>query len=420
MLVVMNAADDTLWNINPDDPGDTSGDYGSMGSFPSGFVHPNASTWAPPPVQKLFVSDSTGDSLWNINPFDTDSLAGSFGNQGRYPTGITKPRAMAWAERLSWLMVIDYDTRSLWNINPDDPDDESGAYGSKGIMPAGIGADAMAWADTRLLVGDSIGNKLWNINPFDASDISGAYGEVGAFPAGLKPAAMSWRRPGLSVADSTTDHLWNINPDDPGDTSGDYGDKGAFPSGLTNPRGMAWIHYTAASLSPGRFDAAVLLEFVDMPDGFPGTTRFWSGTGDLSFEAETWTGGVGIIQLSAIENTGEPGNRRATATLPATDPADRARLMQDWGPFAIEIGWIRSTDRGATWSRVPMRFKGRLSEPRFVEGALTVTIETHTGDVDRGRPLYWSHDAQRARHPGDDFFEYTAELEQGQEIRWPP
>lgn len=423
MLIVANAAADDLWHINWTDPADTSGDFGRIGGMPSGFVHPNCMTWAPlrPLDRRLFISDSTGDNLWNIDPLDPDNTSGDYGEVGDYPSGIEKPRAMAWADNPGWLMVCDFDTRNLWNINWDNPGDTSGDFGNKGAMPAGLTApDAMTWAVDRLLVGSSNGAGLWNVNWADPGDTSGDFGKIGDFPPGLTPACMAWTGTQLLIGDSTRDELWNVNWANPADTSGGYGKIGDFPAALSAARGMAWVELFQTGAYAGRRDVAVLMSFIDMPEDYAGPENFWTGTVDLDFESKTWSAGLGLVEMSAIDNDGTAGNRRATATLPLTDPQERARLMQDWGAYVIEIGWLHSTDRGSSWSRVPARFKGRLSEPVFKGGAFTVTIETLTGTVDRGRPLYWSHDAQRSRHPGDDFFEYTAELEQGKEIRWPP
>ena len=165
---------------------------------------------------------------------------------------------------------------------------------------------------------------------------------------------------------------------------------------------------------------AFLLEFTDIKGAYLGPTRFWSGPSNIFFEGHNWRGGAGIIQISSIESTGSPGSKRVTASIPIVDSVDRSQLLQDWGSYGIELGWLHSSNQGATWERAPMRFKGKLSDPVFRSGIFTVTIETHIEDVDRGVPLYWSHESQLARFPDDNFFEYIRQLEIGKDVRWPP
>ena len=91
------------------------------------------------------------------------------------------------------------------------------------------------------------------------------------------------------------------------------------------------------------------------------------------------------------------------------------------GAVAVEVALIFSHDKGATWQSAPLTYNGRLSSPTMVNGRLTVELETLRGDVDHGEILYWSHEDQQRRFPGDKGFEYMRQLAgKGTETGWPP
>ncbi len=152
---------------------------------------------------------------------------------------------------------------------------------------------------------------------------------------------------------------------------------------------------------------------------FVGTSyRFWTGEGDVTLNSQVYQGRP-FITLSAAETTLGAPDRRLTVSFPVTDRTLRQQLLQDPGPLTIKILSIYSTDRGQTWNIVPSLFVGRLSKPVIRDGVYSIEIETYGGDVDRGRPLKWSDEDQRARSSGDRGFEDVRALASGIETRWP-
>ena len=148
--------------------------------------------------------------------------------------------------------------------------------------------------------------------------------------------------------------------------------------------------------------------------------RFWSGDEDLIFDSKAYAG-RNFIALSGSENSIGAPSRRMTASFAATTPELRAALLQDPGPLMVVIEWIVSNDYGQTWNRVPHKFVGKLSKPVIKDGIYSIEIETYGGDIDRGRPLKWSHDDQQKRFPGDRGMEYTRRLAEGiRDATWPP
>ncbi len=156
-----------------------------------------------------------------------------------------------------------------------------------------------------------------------------------------------------------------------------------------------------------------------------GPHRFWSGEGELTIGGLIYNGverqdGGAVMSISELEQqAGEPG-KRLTIQLLVVAEAFRRLLTMEIGAADVRIGWIFSEDMGQTWTELPRSFRGRLSAPTIAGGILTAEVETYAGDADRGRPLFWSHEAQQARFPGDLGFEFVREIAKGTQVRWPP
>lgn len=170
---------------------------------------------------------------------------------------------------------------------------------------------------------------------------------------------------------------------------------------------------------------AWLLHFSGLqgvPAGDPTEYRFWSGgDGALNFEGASW-GVLGrVVTISPLEvDVDNLQEERVSLSISVTDAAERAQMLVDRGPYSGEIGLVASAD-DRTWARVPFRFAGRVSAPRWRAGVMSVVIESYTATVDKGRPIYWTHESHSARNPGDTFFEHAAEIARGlDDLDWPP
>ena len=147
---------------------------------------------------------------------------------------------------------------------------------------------------------------------------------------------------------------------------------------------------------------------------------YWSGDEDLDIGGDVWEPMVAINVEHAKSELGAP-SRRARVQLAVTDPQLRSALLQDPGPLGIEVSWFTSDDRGISWSVVPTRFVGRLSAPEISGATYSMDVETYSGDVDRGRPVKWSHERQMTRDGSvDRGMEMAARLSVGFETKWPP
>ena len=150
--------------------------------------------------------------------------------------------------------------------------------------------------------------------------------------------------------------------------------------------------------------------------------HFWTGTGDLDYAGQIYSGLGDFLDLAVSADSLAPTTRRARARISTTNPALRAAVMQDTGPYEISAQWIWSEDFGKTWNKLPRSWVGRLSNPVLHDGIYEVEIETWQGDADLGYPLYWSDEDQKRRHPNDRGFEGLTILANGglENITWPP
>lgn len=152
------------------------------------------------------------------------------------------------------------------------------------------------------------------------------------------------------------------------------------------------------------------------PDG---TVRIHSNVGSLSWDGHTWLG-IGDVAGSAVSEEGGgsvPGE--ATLTIMGTletvlgyaDPDARGGEVQIWLGDTTEPG-------GLTLDGTPTRvFIGYLDANRMVHdfesGDASLSVTAAAGPAAREfAAMYHSAEDQKARHPGDTFFERVATASQ--------
>ena len=155
-------------------------------------------------------------------------------------------------------------------------------------------------------------------------------------------------------------------------------------------------------------------EWMRDPTASDPTDNWWSGEGDLEFEARTWRGAQSrdagmLMDISAVDQSTDLSGQSATVRLAIGGEAIRRVLSVDLGRVEIEVGWLYRPAGGA-WTRIPRYFRGVIDSSVIIDGVFTARVTTHLGDLDRTRPEYWS--AETAA-PGDKYAELAQEIEQG-------
>ena len=171
------------------------------------------------------------------------------------------------------------------------------------------------------------------------------------------------------------------------------------------------------------YEVRVTMEVSD-PDNKFVRDRVWSGEGTLTFEGETWIGGIGgeLEIENAVSRIGAP-NERMRIHINLTTPAQRALALTDPGPLQIRIGYIYRTPGTSTWTRLQRYQVGWLSEPTLDGGRYSITLEYESGRDNSVGPIMWSYEAIQARGTATvkcKGGEWIPSLVGGRTEDWPP
>jgi len=148
---------------------------------------------------------------------------------------------------------------------------------------------------------------------------------------------------------------------------------------------------------------------------------YWTGPVDLDFNEITYAAvPVNLLSIGAQRASQKPEGDTVSVRFLVIEPSQRIAFLQDPGVVKITLMLLYSQDGGNRWELVPRRVKGFLSSPVLEGGVYSFEIVQQAGDVDRGRPDYWSDSHQKQKYPGDEGFSYLSRLSDGVDIRWPP
>ncbi len=230
-LLVIDNAPNSIWRLNPANPSDTSGIYGSLGSLPS-----DAAGHGIGSLNGIVYVVSAALHIWQVdltNPGNSIDL-------GPIPTGIVIAYGLEGYSGDLFLAASNDNPqhlKGLWKINPANPSDITGGFGRVGPWPAevGVGFYGLGTYGTALMAAD-IGitpNDLWAINPANPSSTLEGFGKLGALPTGVvQTLAIAEIGDDLYIMESTgTNDFWRINPNNPSDVTGDFGLVGSSPIG---------------------------------------------------------------------------------------------------------------------------------------------------------------------------------------------
>ena len=230
-LFIADSSGDELWELDPDGA-DTQG---SSRTLPATLTSPSGMTVF---NGRLLVADDSGDELWELSPDGAD-LQGM--RLRAFPANLGSPQGMTVFN--GRLFVVDSDDE-IWELDPDGAD----AQGLKiRDLPSGLTTpQSMTVFNGRLFIADSTGDELWEIDP-DGADTEGE--KIRDLPSGLtSPQGMTVFNGRLFIADLSGDQLWEIDPDGT-DTEGEV--LRNLPSAITFPISMAALGPTDHAVDAG-------------------------------------------------------------------------------------------------------------------------------------------------------------------------
>ena len=238
-LFIADSTGDELWELDPDGA-DTEG---SSRTLPATLTSPTGMTVF---NGRLLVADDSGDELWELSPDGAD-LQGM--RLRAFPANLGSPQGMTVFN--GRLLVVDSDDE-LWELDPDGAD----AQGLKiRDLPSGLTTpQSMTVFNGRLFIADSTGDELWELDP-DGADSEGL--KIRDLPSGLtSPQGMTVFNGRLFIADLSGDQLWEIDPDGT-DTEGEV--LRNLPSTITFPISMAALSPTHHAVDAGAVSFAFAL-----------------------------------------------------------------------------------------------------------------------------------------------------------------
>ena len=163
-------------------------------------------------------------------------------------------------------------------------------------------------------------------------------------------------------------------------------------------------------LDPSRdYQIADAIEIVFPPDvdGNPVTYRRWTGTGNLTYDGQVYRPG-GIAEIEDI-NLGASITDVTSITLAVTDESDRSLFLDhDPGPSPCKvIEFYRTRPKDGAWGAwtVDGMYTGKLSQPSYRLGVLSIEVQRTLDDVWRGIPLRWNDTDQQKRSQDDNCFQ---------------
>jgi hypothetical protein len=154
-----------------------------------------------------------------------------------------------------------------------------------------------------------------------------------------------------------------------------------------------------------------------------GAVRVWSGLGDFTWNAATWTGAGTLMGVSSIEETEEVRSAGITLTLSGVPNVMLSLALAE--PYqgracVVHIGALNTNTNALIGSPYTV-FKGKMDLMTIDEGqeesTIAVSAESRLVDLERARERRYDHHDQQIVHPGDMFFEYVPSIVEA-EIVW--
>ena len=152
------------------------------------------------------------------------------------------------------------------------------------------------------------------------------------------------------------------------------------------------------------------------------TTRMWSGTGDLSWNSQTWIGTGQLLRVDAMEESVEMRAVGTTVTLSGI-PSEllSIALQEDYQGRQLTVYLGAFNDFGSVITSPVIVFKGRMDIMTISESgdsaSIQVNVENRLIDFERPRERRYTSEDQKIDFPSDKGFEFVSTI-QDKEIVW--
>lgn len=173
-----------------------------------------------------------------------------------------------------------------------------------------------------------------------------------------------------------------------------------------------------AAIQAGNVRPALLYEgtFVNAGTGATEYLRLWTGVGTLSWDGKSWTGGGGLLSISAI---GESSRVQAIGF-------EVSMSGQDTTKVSLALQSVRKNRDGKLWLALFDAAGAVIADPYLLKrglfsqipirddgGTATITAvyEDRLDALNIPRELRYTHESQQLRSPGDTGFKKVEALQ---------
>lgn len=146
------------------------------------------------------------------------------------------------------------------------------------------------------------------------------------------------------------------------------------------------------------------------------TLRLWSGTGDLTWNSQTWLGNGWFAGIPVVPENNEIRSNGINVVLNGVPQALVSLILSEARHSSTGRLWLGLFDDNGDIIEDPyLLFEGKLSSPRIDDSAdgseINLSYEDSLIVLQRASELRYNHESQQTLFPGDLGFAYVAGLQ---------
>ncbi len=158
----------------------------------------------------------------------------------------------------------------------------------------------------------------------------------------------------------------------------------------------------------------ILLAWLDF---ISGTTRLWSGVGDLEWDSQTWKGIGTLGKVSTVEETLELRAAGMAMQLSGVKAENLTEVIAEPIQGRKAKVYLAFLDENHDLVSDPVIiFDGRMDTVEIIDGGPTATVtlmvENRLRDLERARTRRYTDADQQARYANDRGLEYVPSLQE--------
>ena len=144
--------------------------------------------------------------------------------------------------------------------------------------------------------------------------------------------------------------------------------------------------------------------------------RLWTGYGYKTIASNTYTGSGNVMSISGFEEVADLAAKNITITLNGVDSSLVSLALSE--PYQRRLCRVYFGTDDTTAIEVFTGFMNTMSiEDSGETSTITLTVESKLVALERASNRRYTHENHVARHSGDTFFSYVADM-QDKDIVW--